>query len=202
MIVDRYYDHQLNKQEQAIYKAFYNGAMSHAKAVKVLLNAVDVKCIVAAGDSVKSGRSAPHAWNIVNIAGEPYQLDVTWDIGATGLGKNQIAHDYFNLTDELMNVDHKADSELPDCKSKMANYYVQRGCSFQMKHWLIAYIDKLLEQNEQIYEFRAEGRLNKTAIEKEVTDHIVQRLHEQGRSSVGIKTCSNRNLGLYHIEIS
>lgn len=27
MIVDRYYYHQLNKQEQAIYKAFYNGAM-------------------------------------------------------------------------------------------------------------------------------------------------------------------------------
>ena len=26
MIVDRYYYHQLNKQEQAIYKAFYNGA--------------------------------------------------------------------------------------------------------------------------------------------------------------------------------
>lgn len=29
MIVDRYYYHQLNKQEQAIYKAFYNGAMLH-----------------------------------------------------------------------------------------------------------------------------------------------------------------------------
>ena len=25
MIVDRYYYHQLNKQEQAIYKAFYKG---------------------------------------------------------------------------------------------------------------------------------------------------------------------------------
>lgn len=29
MIVDRYYYHQLNKQEQAIYKAFYKGVMSH-----------------------------------------------------------------------------------------------------------------------------------------------------------------------------
>lgn len=26
MIVDRYYYAQLNKQEQAVYKAFYNGA--------------------------------------------------------------------------------------------------------------------------------------------------------------------------------
>lgn len=70
-----------------------------------------------------------------------------------------------------------------------------------MRHRLMAYIDRLIEQNAQIYEFRAEGRLNKAGIEKEVTDHIVQRLHEQGRSSVGIKTCSNKNLGIYRIEI-
>ena len=29
MIVDRYYYAQLNKQEQAVYKAFYNGLMAH-----------------------------------------------------------------------------------------------------------------------------------------------------------------------------
>ena len=101
-----------------------------------------------------------------------------------------------------MNQDHKVDSSLPECKSKKANYYVQRGCSFQMKHRLMAYIDKLIEQNEQIYEFRAEGRLNKASIEKDVTDHIIQKLHEQDRSSVGIKTRSNRELGIYRIEIS
>ena len=94
------------------------------------------------GDSVKSGQIAPHTWNIVNIGEEPYQLDVTWDIGAMGQSKHHIAHDYFNLTDELMNQDHKADSSLPECKSKKANYYVQRGCSFQMRHRLMAYIDR------------------------------------------------------------
>ena len=35
MIVDRYYYHQLNKQEQAIYKAFYNGAMSHKEIIPI-----------------------------------------------------------------------------------------------------------------------------------------------------------------------
>ena len=154
------------------------------------------------GDSVKSRQSVPHAWNIVDIDGEPYQLDVTWDIGATGQNKQSMVYDYFNLTDVLMNQDQKADSSLPVCCSKKANYYVQRGYSFQMRHRLMAYIDRLIEKNERIYEFRAEGRLNKVAIEKEVADHIVQKLHEQGRSSVGIKTCSNRELGIYRIEIS
>ena len=96
-----------------------------AKAVKVLLNAVDVKCIVVTGDAVKNGESVPHAWNIVNIDGEPYQLDVTWDIGALGKEKQRIAYDYFNLTDELMGQNHKADSELPACIAKTANSYVQ-----------------------------------------------------------------------------
>lgn len=34
MIVDRYYYHQLNKQEQAIYKVFYNGAMAHQDIIQ------------------------------------------------------------------------------------------------------------------------------------------------------------------------
>lgn len=172
-----------------------------AKAVKVLLNAVDVKCIVATGDSVKGGRCVPHAWNIVDIDGEPYQLDVTWNMGSMRQSRNQIAHNYFNLTDELMNFDHKADSILPKCISKKANYYVQNGCSFRMKHRLMAYIDKLVEQNTQIYEFRIEGKLNKVAIEKEIADHIVQRLYELRRNNIGVKTYFNKELGTYRIEI-
>ena len=35
MIVDRYYYHQLNKEEQAIYKAFYNGVMAHEDIIPV-----------------------------------------------------------------------------------------------------------------------------------------------------------------------
>ena len=173
-----------------------------AKAIKVLLNAVDVKCIVVTGDSVKNGQRVSHAWNIVDIESEPYQLDVTWDIGAMGQKKHLIAYDYFNLTDALMNQDHKADSSLPECRSKKANYYVQKGCSFHKRYLLMAYIDKLIEQNERIFEFRSEGKLNKADIEKEVADHIVHKLQEQGKSCAGIKIYSNRNIGIYRIEIS
>ena len=84
-----------------------------AKAVKVLLNAVDVKCIVVTGDSIKSGQCVPHAWNIVDIDGEPYQLDVTWDVGTAKSRK--IIYDYFNLTDSLINLEHRAENILPKC---------------------------------------------------------------------------------------
>ena len=173
-----------------------------AKAVKVLLNAVDVKCIVVTGDAVKNGESVPHAWNIVNIDGEPYQLDVTWDIGALGNEKQRMSYDYFNLNDELMEQDHKADSELPGCKAKAANYYVQNKCSFLLRHRLMAYVDKLVEQQANVFEFRAESRLNKSGIEKDVADFILQKLQEQGKNRVGIRTYANRSLGVYRIEIS
>ena len=35
MIVDRYYYHQLNKQEQTIYKAFYKGAMARQDIIPI-----------------------------------------------------------------------------------------------------------------------------------------------------------------------
>lgn len=43
------------------------------------MNLADV--LLETGDLIKSGQCVPHAWNIVDIDGEPYQLDVTWDIG-------------------------------------------------------------------------------------------------------------------------
>ena len=66
----------------------------------------------------------------------------------------------------------------------------------------MAYIDKLVEQQANVVEFRAESRLNKSAIEKDVSDYILQKLQEQGKSRVGIRTYANRSLGVYRIEIS
>ena len=85
-----------------------------AKAVKVLLNAVDVKCIVVTGVAGKNGNMRPHAWNIVNIDGNPCQLDVTWDMGKS-MG-DKISYEYFNLSDEYIKKDHKAECKLPECK--------------------------------------------------------------------------------------
>lgn len=89
-----------------------------AKAVKVLLNAVDVKCIVVTGESIKNGKRVPHAWNMVNIDGHPYHLDVTWDIGAIESSFRRVSYDYFNVTDQMIEKDHKADIRLPECNGK------------------------------------------------------------------------------------
>lgn len=172
-----------------------------AKAVKVLLNAVDVKCIVVTGKSLKRGKTVPHAWNIISIDGEPYQLDVTWDMGAALKKKQCIAYDYFNLTDELMTLEHKADCKLPKCKCKKANYYVQNKCSFKREYRLMMYIDRLIEQNKNKIEFRVEGNLNKIPVKEKVSNYVLQKLYEQDKKSVKIRTYANRKIGIYQLDI-
>lgn len=38
MIVDRYYYQKLNKQEQEIYKVFYNGIMAHEEIIPIQIH--------------------------------------------------------------------------------------------------------------------------------------------------------------------
>ena len=72
-----------------------------AKAVKVLLDALEVWCVIAiCGNNPEKGIKYRHTWNIVKIGGTYYHLDATFD---NTLGKDretsEIRYDYFNLDD-------------------------------------------------------------------------------------------------------
>lgn len=104
---------------------FYKSAVCEgiAKTVKMLLNLLGIKCIVAIGKSKKGGEL--HAWNIVKIGGKPYHLDVTWDLQESYRGI--LLHDYFNLSDTDIKVDHEWDIAYPQCDSLEFNYFSKNG---------------------------------------------------------------------------
>lgn len=59
-----------------------------------------------AGIDVRIECSKTHAWNIVNIDGNWYQLDCTWDDPVPDVA-GRVTYDYFNLTDaQLKSLDH------------------------------------------------------------------------------------------------
>ena len=71
---------------------------SYAKATYELFNAAGIECKYVTG----FGNGGPHAWNMVKLDGEWYNLDVTWDDPVVENEDNKtfpVQYNYFNKTD-------------------------------------------------------------------------------------------------------
>lgn len=168
-----------------------------AKAVKVLLNAVDIKCIVATGDADANGSREHHAWNVVDIDGNPYQVDVTWDIGAS---KGRVSYDYFNVTDEIIGKTHKLEDKVPECTSLKDNYFERNKLTFKSKSQLIAYITREIAQGQTEFYFRLDGMFMKMRMSE--LAGIVTRLIAGGNGkAVRVQQVSNEKVGTCWIRI-
>lgn len=168
-----------------------------AKAMKVLLNAVDIKCIVATGDACVNGNMEHHAWNVVDIDGSPYQVDVTWDIGASN---GRVAYDYFNVTDEMIGKIHKQEDKLPDCISVKDNYFERNKLVFKSKGQLITYITREIEQGQTEFYFRTDGMFMK--MRRSEMAGIVAKLATGGNGKVArVQEVPNENMGIYWMRI-
>lgn len=120
---------------------FYKTAVCEgiAKIFKLLLNALDIKCIIVTGKASGSIDSSTknnddeifHAWNIVKIGGQAYHIDLTWNINLSN--KNMICHNYFNLSTKEFSLDHEVNSNLPQCYSKIENYYYKNKLIISQK---------------------------------------------------------------------
>ena len=104
-----------------------------AKAVKVLLDALGVWCVIAiCSNNPEKGIKYRHTWNIVKINGTYYHLDVTFD---NSLGKDhentEIRYDYFNLDDQQIFRDHEPlIAPAPHCTDHDHFYYKEKKLSF------------------------------------------------------------------------
>ena len=166
-----------------------------AKAVKVLLNAVDVRCLVVSGRATTDeGRTSEHAWNLVNIDGTPTHMDATWDIGASE--KGAIAYDYYNVTDAQIMRNHTIDGKVPECSSEKYNYFRMNRLVFKSRLALKAYIEKGIKAGVRMFYFRVDGSLKPQEIIGEMAEfggQIILDQGQQGRCSqivnVKMKTC-------------
>ena len=107
-----------------------------AKAVKVLLDALGVWCVIAiCGNNPEKGIKYRHTWNFVKIGGTYYHLDATFD---NTLGKDretsEIRYDYFNLDDSQIFRDHEPlIAPAPHCGDHEHFYYKEKKLSFTKK---------------------------------------------------------------------
>ena len=89
---------------------------SYAKAYLLLLN--------EAGIPADRITNVEHAWNAVQLGGEWYYADVTWDDAGNGLEH----HLYCFIPEEIISIDHPAFYDADHvCNNYLYNYYVQDG---------------------------------------------------------------------------
>ena len=143
---------------------FYKTAVCEgiAKTFKFLLNALDIKCIVVKGkatDDLSGNVSSDtlHAWNMVKIDGQPYHVDLTWNISSSD--KNMLCHYYFNLSDVDISIDHAISSDLPKCRSNNENYYYKNGLIVENKSDLRGIIYKRIQNGINTVEFKLCGNV-------------------------------------------
>lgn len=109
----------------------------YSRTMQYLLNKVDVDNYLVTGVALNAqGEQEGHMWNIVEIGGEHFNLDATWDdysiLGALISADNAPSHAYFNNTSEEMSLTHVIDDATlwKECDSDENDYFENEGLRF------------------------------------------------------------------------
>lgn len=130
-----------------IYNAFKNGTSGqgsiqcagYARTVQYLCDMAGIKCMTVTGINEKG---SSHAWNVVDVDGKWYNMDVTWDdpiLEKTDVTNNGYA--FFLATDsQILEITHFKHNQLifstgesltyfapPACNDAAMNYFVKNG---------------------------------------------------------------------------
>ncbi len=109
-----------------------------AKALKVILDVLNIPCLVVRGVARNETGIENHAWNMVSINGRWYHFDLTWDLTLTKGSHNRMRYDYFNLSDVEISENHTAiETNLPSCADDIDNYFVRSKRVITNKEQLI-----------------------------------------------------------------
>lgn len=116
------YDSSLSKQNiYNIYGALVNRECvceGYARAFKYLLGELDIACVMIIGTGTNSqGETENHAWNYVQLNGNWYAVDSTWDdpvvIGG-GMASAESRYKYFLVGREVIDQDHSPSGQFTE----------------------------------------------------------------------------------------
>ena len=110
-------DHVLNQNAASSLCYGIAQCSGYSKAVKYLLDSLDIPCIYVTGDADDGrGGSGPHAWNMVQLDGKFYHLDVTFMDGSNPDERGALRQVYLFYDDASMSKDHRWDRrKYPAC---------------------------------------------------------------------------------------
>ena len=121
LVNNAYYDYTLSDPDRfEASGVLINGTGvcdSYSKAYVLLLSKAGIEAMRVTGDALRpDGGTEPHSWNLVQLDGKWYQVDVTWDDpideeNPTAKRSGLEHHLYFKATKRFMNEEHIPDTE-------------------------------------------------------------------------------------------
>lgn len=128
----RYSENTNQAPESDIYRA-YGALVNHdavcngyAEAMQLLFTCLGMhtQFVIGTADGID------HAWNMIELNGEWYHVDTTWDDPLPDEGEN-VVHAYFNVTDDVMLEHHKWEQEeYPKAEGEIYNFYTYNQLYF------------------------------------------------------------------------
>lgn len=100
----------------------------YARAYQILMQTVGIPCFYVVGTADNGAGIGGHGWNMVQLDGQWYYTDVTWDDQNDAGGP--IYYSYLNVTYDQIAVDHFADeyaAYLPHSTATANNFFVKNG---------------------------------------------------------------------------
>ena len=182
------------EQENAVYKAHtiegvFLDRLSVCEGISMafsyLCGKVGIPCTVIVGDLLiaagyQEKKYNGHAWNLAEIEGHTYYLDVTNDNYRYGY----LSHTYFNLSEQLISTTHRlpTDIRLPRCD------FVYTPCPL-INNWddLVKAIKAGYEKKQAAVEMRISRRFLQV---REVQEQLM--LHFADASSGKLRKCIKR----------
>ena len=122
------YDYSFNDYSFSVLGPVFNKTAvcdGISKFVKLSLDYLGVYSLVVHGKAKNPANANDdvmerHAWNIVEIEGKTYHLDVTFDLSL----KDKVnRYDYFNLADQDIKKEHSIVGRVPECATVGNDYF-------------------------------------------------------------------------------
>ena len=102
-------DYIRNDMDQSAYSGFVwkqTVCTGYAKCFAYMMHKMGIPCTVVVGSA-----GGNHAWNMLELDGEYYMMDVTWD-DPVGNPENTYYYDYFNITDSQIEKNHSRGNDV------------------------------------------------------------------------------------------
>lgn len=116
-------DYQLGApQNQSAYSALVTKrsvCAGYSRAFQYVMMQLDIPCYYCVGYAGED-----HAWNIIQLGGDYYNVDLSWD-DPLGSKPGEVHYEYYNITDEKIFYDHRREElsvNLPPCNATQYSY--------------------------------------------------------------------------------